>query len=173
MAEKTEVHVHNTSMDANAHIWRVVATFLLVGALVSLAYGLAEWGLLEMAATGATAFIMMLFQLLMRNGFIVLGGSGEAVNEDKRIEEGKGAIKAIVGMVQAFIDQSSILRLALIAVGYGVGFVLMRTLIAWGLGVFANIWIALAFGALLASIICFPTLFAGVFRMMKAKKVSK
>ncbi len=175
MAEehKTEVHVHNTSMDANAHIWRVVATFLLCASLVSLAWGLAEWGMLEMAATGATAFLMMLFQLMLRNGFIVLGGSGEQTDEDQRIAEGKGAIKAITGMIQAYIDQSSILRLALIATGYGVGFVLVRTLIAWCLGVFANIWIALAVGALIASVICFPTLFAGAFRAMKNKKAVK
>ena len=110
---------------------------------------------------------------MLRNGFIVLGGSGEQTDEDQRIAEGKGAIKAITGMIQAYIDQSSILRLALIATGYGVGFVLVRTLIAWCLGVFANIWIALAVGALIASVICFPTLFAGAFRAMKNKKAVK
>lgn len=169
MAEehKTEVHVHNTSMDANAHLWRVIATFLLVMGCVSFFWGLAEWGMLEMAATAATATLAMLFQLLVRNGVIVLP---ESKSEDARIEEGKSAVKAILGMIQAYLDRSSLLRLTLIAILYGGAFVLVRTLIAWGLGVFANIWIAMAVGAVIASIICFPTLFAGVFRAMKNKK---
>lgn len=161
------VNVQNTNFDSNSHVWRVLATFLAIGAMVSLAYGLTQWGMLELAATGTTAIVSMLVQLMMRNGFIVLP---EATSDDERIEEGKNALKAITGMIQAWIDRSSMLRLLLIAIGYGVAFILLRMLIAWALGVFGNIWIALAAGGLVASVICFPTLFTGVIRAMKANK---
>lgn len=163
------VSIQNVGLDANAHVWRVVATFLAIGGFVSFAWGLAQWGMLDLAATGSAAVISMLIQLLLRNGFIVLP---ESKSEDRRIEEGKNAIKAITGMVQALIDRSSILRLTLIAIIYGVAFMLLRAGIAMALGVFANIWIALAVGAIVASVICFPTLFAGLFRAMKSKAAS-
>lgn len=168
-ASQPEIHVNvqNTNLDSNAHVWRVLGTIAAIAALVSLAYGLAEFGMLEMAATGTAATVAMLFQLLMRNGFIVLP---ESESDDQRIEEGKNALKAIVGMFQAILDRSSILRLTLIAIGYGIGFVLLRGVIAWALGVFTNIWIALAFGLLLAAFIVFPTLFAGIVKALKAKK---
>jgi hypothetical protein len=167
MSDDQHIHIHNNAMDSNAHVWRVVSTFLAIGALVSLAWGLAQFGMLELAATGTAAVFSMLVQLLMRNGFIVLP---ESASDDARIEEGKNALKAIIGMVQAILDRSSILRLTLIAISYGVLFILVRTLIQYALGVFGNIWIALAAGGLVASVICFPTLFAGLFRAMKAKR---
>ncbi|MGW8483571.1 hypothetical protein ACWGJP_10555 [Microbacterium sp. NPDC055903] len=165
-----DIHIHNTNFDSGAHVWRVLATFLAIGALVSLAWGLAQFGMLELAATGTAAVISMLVQLMLRNGFIVLPS---AKSDDARIEEGKSALKAIVGMVQAWIDRSSLLRLVLLAIGYGIAFVLLRTVIQFSLGVFGNIWVALAAGGLLASVICFPTLFAGIVHSMKTKKGTK
>ncbi|MDQ0648619.1 hypothetical protein QFZ53_002815 [Microbacterium natoriense] len=168
--EIPDIHIHNNNFDAGAHVWRVLATFLAIGALVSLAWGLAQFGMLELAATGTAAVLSMLIQLMMRNGFIVLP---HRQSDDARIEEGKSALKAIAGMVQAWIDRSSLLRLVLIATGYGIVFVLLRTLIQFALGMFGNIWVALAAGGLVASVICFPTLFAGIIRSMKTKKGTK
>ncbi|GAB3563309.1 hypothetical protein [Spelaeicoccus albus] len=162
-----ENHIHNNhTVDANAHVWRVAGTILAIAAFVSLAWGLSTAGLAELAASGTAAMISCLVQLLIRNGMIVIP---ERKSDDARIEEGKSAIKSIVGMFQAFLDRSSLLRLALIAIGYAVLFILLRAGIQALLGVFANIWIAGAFGAAVASVICAPTLFTGLFRAMKAK----
>ncbi|GAA4525576.1 hypothetical protein GCM10023160_18670 [Brachybacterium paraconglomeratum] len=167
----THVHVHNSSgLDANSHTWRVVATFLAIGSLISLAWGLAQFGMLELAATGTAAILSMQIQLMLRNGFIVLP---DAKSDDARIEEGKNALRSIVGMFQAILDRSSILRLTMLSIGYGILFVLLRMAIQTALGIFTNIWIALAAGAIVASVICFPTLFAGLIRAMKAKKEAK
>lgn len=160
-----EIHIHNSTLDAGAHVWRVVATFLAIGAFVSLAWGLAQWGWLDVAATGLTATMAMLVQLLARNGMIALPERAEV--EDERIEAGRSAIRDIVGMVQAFIDRSSLARLTLIAVAYGVGFMVVRLIVAWGLGILGNVWVAIAVGLIVASLICFPTLFAGLMKAVK------
>lgn len=144
----------------------MLATFLAIGGLVSLAYGLAQWGLIDIAATGVTAFLSMLVQLLVRNGVIVLPSSP---SDDHRIEEGRSALRAIAGMVQAILDRSSILRLTLFAAGWAVTFVLARTLIGYALGVFGNIWIALAAGGIVASLICFPTLVVGLVQALRTQ----
>lgn len=163
-AAPTEVHVHN-NLDANAHAWRVLSTILLIGGLVSLAWGLAQAGLLEMAASGTAAVVSMLVQLLMRNGLIVIP---ESRSDDARIEDGKNAIRSIAGMVRAYLDHSSILRLALISVAYGALFILLRAGIHAALGIFSNIFIAGAAGAVAASVICFPTLLAGLLRAFRS-----
>lgn len=161
------VNIENKGLDSGSHIFRVLATFLAIGACVSGAWGMAQFGLLEMAATGTTATAAMLSQLLLRNGFIVLP---ETESDDARIEEGKGALKAIGGMFQAMLDRSSILRLTIIAIAYGAGFVLFRTLIVWAFTIISNIWLAMMFGGLIAAFIVFPTLFAGIVRALKAKR---
>ncbi|HEX7351609.1 hypothetical protein [Brachybacterium sp.] len=166
MTTQPDIHIHNTNFDSGAHIWRVLATFLAIGSLVSLAYGLTQWGLLEIAATGTSAVLAMLFQLMIRNGFIVLGGEP---SEDSRIQEGRNALKAIAGMIQAYIDHSSLLRLVLISIGYGVAFVLLRQTVTWALTIFTNIWMALAAGGVVAAFICFPTLFAGLLRAVRTR----
>ncbi|PWH04962.1 hypothetical protein DEO23_15630 [Brachybacterium endophyticum] len=166
MTIQPDIHIHNTNFDSGAHIWRVLATFLAIGSLVSLAYGLTQWGLIEIAATGTSAVLAMLFQLMIRNGFIVFG---DGPSEDARIEEGRNALKAIAGMIQAYIDHSSLLRLVLISIGYGVAFVLLRQTVTWALTVFTNIWMALAAGGVIAAFICFPTLFAGLLRAVRSR----
>ena len=161
-----QIHIHHAAADAGAHIWRVLATFLAIGGMVSLAYGLAQWGLIDIAATGVTAFLTMLVQLMLRNGVIVLPS---APSDDQRITEGVGALRAIAGLVQAILDRSSLLRLTLIAAGYAVTFVLVRTLIGYALTVFGNVWIALAAGGIIASLICFPTLIAGLLSALRSQ----
>jgi hypothetical protein len=162
------INIHN-SVDANAHIWRVLATFLVIIGFVVIAWGLGQWGMLELAATGTAAVISMLLQLLLRNGFIVLPDSK---SDGARIEEGKNALRSIVAMFQAMLDRSSLLRLVLIAVGYGIGFILVRAAISVVLGAFiGNIFFAIGFGAIIAAFICFPTLLAGTMRALKSRKV--
>lgn len=157
----------NNSIDSSAHIWRVLATFLVITGFVVIAWGLGQWGMLELAATGTAAVISMLVQLLMRNGFIVLPDSR---SEDARIEEGKNALRSIVGMLQAMIDRSSLMRLVLIAIVYGLVFILVRAVISVVLGVFVtNLAFAIGLGAIIAAFICFPTLLAGSLRALKSK----
>lgn len=160
------IHIHN-NVDANAHIWRV-ATFLVITSFVCIAWGLSEWGMLELAATGTAAVLSMLVQLLLRNGFIVLP---EARSDDKRIEAGKSALRDIVGMLQAVLDRSSLLRLVLIAMGYGIVFILVRAAVRVVLSAFiGNIFVAVGIGALIAAFVCFPTLLAGTMRALKSRK---
>lgn len=157
MSAQPDIHIHNTNFDSGAHVWRVLATFLVLAALVSFAYGLSQWGLIEIAATGTSAVLAMLFQLMVRNGLIVFRGRP---SEDVRIQEGRNALKAIAGMVQAYIDHSSRLRLLLISIGYGIGFVLLRETVTWALTIFTNVWMAMAAGGVIAAFLCFPPLFA-------------
>jgi hypothetical protein len=164
------IHIENKFGGAEAHGWKVLGVILAVAALVAGGYGLATAGLLELAASMIAAFLSMFLQLLFRNGVIVLP---EKKSEDARIEEGKGAVKAIAGMVQAWIDRSSILRLALIAIGYAVVFILVRAGVSALLRLTANVWVAAMFGGLLAAAICAPTVFAGIVRTLKSKTNTK
>ncbi len=155
-----------TSVDSNAHVWRVLGTVLAVAAFCSIAWGLGQAGLLDLASALATAFLFQFLQLLFGNGIIVLP---ESKSSDARIEDGKSALRALIDAGKAIIENSSILRLALIAMLYALAFVAVRYIITIGLGVFSNVFIAAGFGALLAAVICAPTLFASIFRAMKSK----
>lgn len=163
--ERPEVHIHN-NVDANAHVWRVGGTILAVAAFCSIAWGLGQAGLLDLASALMTAFLFQFVTLLLRNGVIVLP---DTRNGDQRIEEGKSAIRSILGMCQAFVDRSSILRLALVAMVYGLAFIGARAAIQGALGIFANVFIAAGAGAAIAAVICAPTLFTGLFRALKKK----
>ena len=166
--ETPAIHIHNT-VDSSAHIWRVVATFLLIIGFVVIAWGLSEWGMLELAATGTAAVLSMLVQLLLRNGFIVLPTT---TSDDERIEAGKSALRDIVGMLTAMLDRSSLLRLVLIAIGYGLLFILVRAAIQVVLtGLITNIFVAAGIGAIIAAFICFPTLLVGLRRALQTRKV--
>lgn len=158
--------VNNNSVDSNAHVWRVAGTILAVAAFCSIAWGLGKAGLLDLASALVTAFLFQFLQLLFSNGIIVLP---ESKSDDARIEDGKNAIRALIDAGKAIIENSSILRLAFIAIGYALAFVGVRFLVTMGLGIFSNVFIAAGFGALLAAVICAPTLFAGIFRALKSK----
>ncbi len=77
----------------------------------------------------------------------------------------------VVGMLQAMLDRSSLLRLVLIAMGYGIVFILMRAAVRVVLSAFiGNIFVAVGIGALIAAFVCFPTLLAGTMRALKSRK---
>lgn len=163
------IHIHN-DVDANGHLWRVIATFLLITGTIGIAWGFAQAGLLEGAAVMLTASLSMEVQLLMKNGFIVIP---DPKSDDQRIERGKNALRDIAEMAAAIIERSSILRVTVLSIGYGAIFVILRAGLQLALGAWlSNIWLALGTGAIVASVFVFPTLFTSFFRKLRSNRAT-
>lgn len=167
MTDDQHIHIHNDSMDSGSHLFRVIATFLLIIGAVAIGWGFAQNGMLDLVAVVLTATLSMQIQLMLRNGIIVLP---DKKSDDERIEAGKSAARDIMGAFKAILDRSSLLRITLIAIGYGLLFGMVRAGIQLALGTWmSNLYLALGTGAVVASAICFPTLFVGMYRAMKAR----
>src|SRR5690625_7324060 len=72
--------------------------------------------------------------------------------------ETKGALRTAWREFQAFQARSPIWRLALMAVLYTVGVMVVRLLLTQARGIFQNVWIAGGISALVASAVVAPTL---------------
>lgn len=78
--------------------------------------------------------------------------------------ETKGALRTAWREFQAFRARSPIWRLALMAVLYTVGFMVVRLLLTQAMGIFQNVWIAGGISALVASVIVAPTLISNLIK---------
>lgn len=76
-------------------MWRVLGTILAVAAFCSIAWGLGRAGLLDIASALVTSFLFQFVTLLLSNGTIVLP---DTTSDDRRIEEGKSALRSFIGM---------------------------------------------------------------------------
>lgn len=169
--EQPEIKIQvNNTLDANAHSWKVLAAILAFGAVGLFAYGLKQAGLAAIASTGTVATLSLFLQLMLKNGLIALPS---AKSDDDRIEGGKNAARAMAAAVAAIIERSSVLRLALISVGYGVLFVLAHLFVQQVLETFGNPFLAMAVPALGAAVICAPTVFVGFLRKLKGSAAAR
>ena len=164
MTEPIVVHNHNHS--GAMELGRIVATLLLCGSMVALAWALAQAGWLEMAAGAMTLYFVRLGGVLMQAGVLHSpGGGNEPVVGEKLTFTG------LVAMAQAkyaeTIASSSILRLAALPIPYVIAYMAAKEAVAWFLQVFTNVWVAGAAGGALASLIVAPRLLQSTFAQLR------
>lgn len=156
----------NIKLDRGAdnHAWTVLGTLLACGALVMGAWAVSNAGLLDLAATGLTMFGFQLVALMLKAGLIVVPEKKSA-----EFQQTAGNIKIAWREFQEWQGRSPIWRLAALALAYTFTFLIARWGLSVALMVFANVWIAGAVGALMASLIVAPTLFAKGYQAIKTK----
>lgn len=146
------------------HAWTVLGTLLACGAAGMLAWAVSNAGMLDLAATGLTFFFTQLLSMMFKVGLLVLPES-----KSSDFKETSGLLKTAWREFQEFQARSPIWRLAVLALGATIVFMVARLGLSLALGVFGNIWIAGAAAALLASLIVAPNLFSGFASRLKSK----
>lgn len=164
MADKQKPDVV-INLEQNNRPYQIIATLLLCGAIGMVAYALAKNGWLELAATMLTVFMIQLGTLLFKNGII-----GLPEHQPKAAFAGtKGILRQFAADFREWQARSPIWRLAALAAGYTLVFMLCRAGMSTALTVFSNVWIAGAAAAALASLIIFPSLIGNAAKFLGEK----
>src|SRR5699024_4393511 len=110
---------------------------------------LVDAGLVTRAQRGKWAYYAVVPEILgsLKAGLLVL-----PEDDGPDFRETKGALRTAWREFQAFQARSPIWRLALMAVLYTVGFMVVRLLLTQAMGIFQNVWIAGSISALVASV---------------------
>lgn len=143
------------------HAWTVLGTLLACGAVGMAAWAISNAGALDLAVTGMSFFFMQLISMMFKAGLIVV-----PEKNSKDFGETRGLLKTAW---REFQGRSPIWRMALLALGFTVGYMIFRWGLSVALGIFSNIWIAGAASALIASFIVAPQLFTNLVSKMKTK----
>lgn len=146
------------------HVYTIIGTLLACGAVGMAAWAISNAGMLDLAATGLTVFFFQLVQVMMKVGLITLP---ERKSTD--FQQTSGLLKTAWREFQEFQGRSPIWRMALLALGFTVGYMIFRWGLSVALGIFSNVWIAGAASALIASFIVAPQLFTNLVSKMKTK----
>ena len=146
------------------HAWTVLGTLLACGAVGMAAWAISNAGALDLAATGLFFFFMQLISMMLKAGLIVVPEKNR-----KDFGETRGLLKTAWREFQEFQGRSPIWRMALLALGFTVGYMIFRWGLSVALGIFSNVWIAGAASALIASFIVAPQLFTNLVSKMKTK----
>lgn len=160
---------HTTTINLNQggsenHAWTVLGTLLACGAIGMLAWAVSAAGALDLAATGLSFFFVQLFSMMFKAGFIAM-----PQRNSSDFVESRGMLKTLWREFQEFQGRSPIWRMALLALGFTVAYMIFRLGLSFALGVFGNIWVAGAASALIASFIVSPKLFSSMFTKMKRR----
>lgn len=146
--------------DRLPHGWQVAAVLLGVASIFTLCWYLSEKGLLDLAATGLSFFVVTLLRLL-----------GPSL-ESKAPAEFKTSA-ALIDQLRAdyarWVGSRKISSQMLIAFVLTISFLIGRFIAATVLTAIASPWLALALGLMLAAVVASPVLVRGVIQAMKAK----
>jgi len=140
-------------VDALPHAWQVAGTLLAGGAVAAVAYGLSEKGWAEIAATLLTAWSMQFARLVV---------SGRPPRPDAAFGGTRALLATVRADAAAFAATRTTLAKAVMAVGYAVTFVALRTVAHALLGAMTNLWFAVAIGLVVASVIASPVLWRAI-----------
>lgn len=163
MTEHT-TYVNLNQSGAENHAWTVLGTLLACGAIGMLAWAISAAGALDLAATGLSFFFVQFVSMMFKAGLLVVP---QRASSD--FVESRRMVKTLWREFQAFQARSPIWRMALLAFGFTLAYMVFRLGLSLALGVFGNIWVAGAASALLASFIVSPRLFASMFSKMKTR----
>src|SRR5690625_7220018 len=102
--------------------------------------------------------------MMLKAGLIVVPEKNR-----KDFGETRGLLKTAWREFQEFQGRSPIWRMALLALGFTLGYMIFRWGLSVALGIFSSIWIAGAAAALIASFIVAPQLFMNRVANLKTK----
>ncbi|WP_414122774.1 hypothetical protein [Corynebacterium nuruki] len=160
-----------TVASASTEWFRIIATVGIIAGVVLLGYWLAEFGALEVAATGVTMFIFQMFRLMVITGALKLPSSKRF--EQNGFEKRHALVQFLVLMYEAYqetVAQAKTVKLAVMAFGFTVSFLVSRWVMTLVLGVVTNIFFAIAVGVIIGSLIVAPGIVTGVMAKMRDKK---
>lgn len=134
------------------HGWTVAAVVAICGGVFAMAYGAVQSGLAEPVSTFTTAFLITL-------GRLTLGGR---VSGARQFAATSRVVTAFMADFERWKTESPLIRKSLIAIGYGLGFLVLKYLVTWTFEAVANPWIAIGVGCLVGSVILSPVLWAHI-----------
>lgn len=145
-------------MDSLAHGWQVLSSLLIAGSVTAVAYALSSAGLAEVAGTALSFYCVFIFTKL----FSKMAGR-------KRQGHFKGStafIKQFKDDLDLWMQDRSVLALFVVAVPITIAYIAFRSACIAVLGVFGNIWFAIAAGLLLGALVASPILFRDIGRLI-------
>ncbi|WP_341257819.1 hypothetical protein [Gordonia malaquae] len=160
-------NIHVSVQSGTGEILRIVATILLFGGAGAVAWSVAQGAHAELAASGMTMMIVMMVRLMYARGMVRIpaGGGGDDFTATK------SAISQIGAEYKKWLAGTSMPALALISIGYAIGFLLLRAAVSAALGVFSNLYIAGGCAAMIGAIVVFPSLLPSILASLKRKGV--
>lgn len=146
------------SMDSLPHGWQVLATVLLGGSITAVSYGLTQAGLLELASSALTFYVIFVGGRLI--GKIKRLGTG------KHFRESSALLGTLMREMDEWVTDRKILAIALLGLPVTVAALAVKAGFAALLTVLSSWYFALGAGLLLAAIVCSPLLFSGMGRLV-------
>lgn len=144
-----EVHVYNTVAASEGKGWNILVTLSISAGLTIFAWRLSLSGFAEMAASAATVFLVTLIGYLFKAGILRL----PAQPEDDDLAFTKSTLRRIYDEIQAAIVKSSLLKLVIYAFIYMIAWMLLRSVIAFGISLLTTWWIALGVGLIVGGLV--------------------
>lgn len=164
----------NITVASSADRWfRIIGTLAVSGGVVAIAYALANYGLLEVAATATTTFFFQWLRLMFSTGIIKNPVEKRLTASEVTNPNGRYFMQLLVAGYaagQEKLAQSKSLTLALAALAYTALFMICRWLMGISLGLVSNLWIAVGFGAIIGGVFIAPEIVTSMVKKIKGDK---
>lgn len=141
-----------------AHGWQVLASLLLSAAVTVLCYALSQAGLSELAGTA-----MSFYAVFVGTRLLAIASAGRSTGHFAGSRE---MLRQVQADLRSWMLDRTVLSIFLLGVPAAVAYVALRSACIAALGVFANIWFALAFGLAFGALVASPILFRDLGRLV-------
>lgn len=145
-------------MDNLAHGWQVLSSLLIAASVTAIAYALSSAGLAEIAGTALSFYCVFIFTKL----FSKMAGK----KKEGHFKGSTAIVKQFKDDLDVWMQDRSVLALFVVAVPITIAYIAFRSACIAVLGVFGNIWFAVAAGLLLGAVVASPILFRDIGRLI-------
>ncbi|OYO12062.1 hypothetical protein CGZ98_07685 [Enemella evansiae] len=145
-------------MDSLPHGWQVLATVLLGGSVTAISYGLTKAGLIELASSFLTFYVIFV------GGRLV--GKMKRLGTGKHFRESSALLGTLMREADQWVTDRKILAIALLGLPVTVGALAVKAGFAVLLGLLSSWYFAVGAGLLLAAMVCSPLLFSSMGRLV-------
>ncbi len=130
--------------------WNILFTlFLITAGLTVLAYQLSLSGFAELAASGISIFLTALVGNMFKAGILRLPEKG--AEDDLAFT--KSTLRRIYDEIQAAIVKSSMIKLVLFSLAYAIGWLILRSIVAFGISMLTTMWVAIGVGLIAGGLV--------------------
>lgn len=145
--QPVQVHVHNAIGGSKG--WNILFTLLITAGLTVLAYQVSLSGFAELAASGVSIFLTALVGNLFKAGVLRL--PEKTAGDDLAFT--KSTLRRVYDEIQNAIANSGTFKLILFSLAYTVVWLLLRAVVAFGIGLLTTMWVAIGVGLIVGGLV--------------------
>lgn len=153
MTQPQPIIINNDNSTGAREIINLIGTIIIFGGVGGIVWAVSQEGYAEMAASGFSIMIVQMVKMLLDAGVLARPKRGEK----KHFSSASSDVRRWAAEFAEWRADRKIWQMAALALGYAIGFLVLRSMVLAALGIFHNVVFAVSAAAVVGGAIAAPS----------------